>query len=842
MAKPTVTGKFGAEDVVLENAATEATLNSLLKAVNRMAGGNTASERRKLEQSTRNLARQTEKLSTKQGDFAKEVEASTGALEDFQSGLSNIGGLLGGFVSGIAGAVSGLYRLGESFALGGDRMSDFAGGLPIIGTFVQVIDDNINTYRQLSVVGATFGNSLEQMRRTAAIASVPLDEFQRMVAQNAETLAVLESSTSTGAGSFARLSQQLRVSDIGQRFMGMGYTMEDLNDRLATYIELEARRDRLNQMSDAEIRQGAEDYLDTLTELSRLTGLQRDELEQNILAQQTEARFRIMRANAVDKQAFDANFAMLQSMGPLGDAFMDLADGAAETTEAQALMAATNGRAMDLAQQMARGLDPAEARRRLAGLGPVLEDYARTIAGPGAQGLQSVFASFPELGMILNETYRLLRLNQDANARMSKEEQDSRNRLTESFAGFEQSISLIRSRLLLFAFDNDLFRGITKNLERFAGLFTPEKMEGVMNALEGPMRRFNRWFGGFIDRFQENMEEDGLWEAIKAAFDEVASNIRTYVFGSRENVNDRGLVGQLSDWYNTSGLKDVFQGMANDIVEMFKNALISRDPTAEQAQEIRNIREERSKLSRFMAEGFYRTGTGERVSVARGTMMGYSRENLVSAQEAQRLYGPMVDRLIQREERIQEELTGAISEITGVGGPDLSDRNLRRIIEGNGRRYGSSAIENFGAGTPMMLHGREAVLTESQLFSMANGVYAVGLSQSQNLVAASINSGFRDFLTRLNLNDLERDEKTASSLSDLNTTLTQLREAIGQTETLSDNNSQPAVNNMPNDKLDQLNNTMTSILAVLSETASVSRKQYDSTRGLSGNLFRGIPS
>jgi predicted polyphosphate/ATP-dependent NAD kinase len=78
---------------------------------------------------------------------------------------------------------------------------------------------------------------------------------------------------------------------------------------------------------------------------------------------------------------------------------------------------------------------------------------------------------------------------------------------------------------------------------------------------------------------------------------------------------------------------------------------------------------------------------------------------------------------------------GLIGLIPGVKGAGESGMGLFR--SSLSRRTGSPGIENFGEGTPAMLHGREAVLTEDQLFKMARGTFAAGSNIAVNNLLGS---------------------------------------------------------------------------------------------------------
>ena len=109
--------------------------------------------------------------------------------------LANIAGkVLGGafnlLASSVMASVGSFINLGKELVVGGNRLTDFAQHLPIpfLSTFTQLLDNQIDQYRELSQAGAGFGNSIIEISRVAAQAAMPQAEFLSMVRENSEEL------------------------------------------------------------------------------------------------------------------------------------------------------------------------------------------------------------------------------------------------------------------------------------------------------------------------------------------------------------------------------------------------------------------------------------------------------------------------------------------------------------------------------------------------------------------------------------------------------------------------------------------------------------------------------
>ena len=169
-----------------------------------------------------------------------------------------------------------------------------AGKFGIVGDAIsgtgRLLDTNIEMFRQLSQTGANFGQSIIQLRTAAAASALPLDDFTNLVGQNAQTLAALSGSATQGAKFIANLGNALRTDAIPQ-LATLGFTVDEINETLLLDLDRQRRMGILDRGAtqfniDSAVRFGKQ-----LDSLAKLTGVQRDQLRQEIESQQSNAKF-----------------------------------------------------------------------------------------------------------------------------------------------------------------------------------------------------------------------------------------------------------------------------------------------------------------------------------------------------------------------------------------------------------------------------------------------------------------------------------------------------------------------------------------------------------------------
>ena len=133
-------------------------------------------------------------------------------------------------------SIGDLTKSGKGLTDGFDTLKDVVGQAKIQYTNLsQVIQDNLNTWRDLSKVGASFSNDIVAMRAAAAGARLDVGEFAGVIKENSASMTGFGGDVSKGAASFAAASKRMfdELGPVTDQLRQMGYTNKDLNDILA---------------------------------------------------------------------------------------------------------------------------------------------------------------------------------------------------------------------------------------------------------------------------------------------------------------------------------------------------------------------------------------------------------------------------------------------------------------------------------------------------------------------------------------------------------------------------------------------------------------------------------
>ena len=230
------------------------------------------------------------------------------------------------YVETIRKVGSAFVGLGKAAYRGSGSISDFTDNIYGLQTVGRVFDTNIETFRQLSAVGANFGQSIVDLRLAAAEAALPIDDFAKLIGQNSESLAALFGSTTQGARGIAELGRQVREVGIN-RLAPLGFTIDEINEVLLLNLDSQRRTGILNNLTDTQRRDSAINFAEQLDRLAKLTGQQREELRRQIEQQRANERFQAFLQGATDetRQRLQAFAGTIAGISPdLAEGFQDL--------------------------------------------------------------------------------------------------------------------------------------------------------------------------------------------------------------------------------------------------------------------------------------------------------------------------------------------------------------------------------------------------------------------------------------------------------------------------------------------------------------------------------------
>ena len=432
--------------------ASEATLAALVKALN--TGSNDASRAIRLE----SLARQS---------AAKKL---TGESTLLGKAFRTVADPIGGFVSQLVG--------------GSGRLSDFTDA--ILGTnniltksfsvFAHFVDDNVDSLRELSSVGANFNNSIFDMRNAAASSAMNMDEFADLVKNNSTTFAQLGGSVSAGARAFGDFSKNLRTSRVGRELMGMGFTISSINEGLTTYLDMQLQSGRSINLRDRNLIKSSEEYLFQLDGLARLTGKQRDQLaaEMSQLQQDAGIRAQLNRLDEDGRKNLNGTLTFLRSTMPgLSKGFEDIMDGVAQTDLGKAIMSQIPGLGPLMEKAFSGELSEADFLKEFQRFGPQIAALQGQFSKEQLDAMRAqggIAATIAELMDGLSEANTVLGMNADAIA----EEAARRSKLTEMFGSFSQTLTSARTAIEDAFLNSPAFAALSGFGDKLLGMISVE--------------------------------------------------------------------------------------------------------------------------------------------------------------------------------------------------------------------------------------------------------------------------------------------------------------------------------------------------------------------------------
>jgi hypothetical protein len=290
------------DGAVLRGAASESTLQAILQKIG--ADGKGAKEATAMAKSMNEVTKSAKNASTSFDQHITYHKKFSSVIQDFGINIVKGTDKFGDFTSSLTGYMS---QFGLGFTL-------VAQG---IQRLVDELDQQIGRFRELSTVGADFGDSIFASRMAAIDAGLSLDTFQKAVKSNADTFALLGGNVNLGAKRFTAISKIVQ-RDLQPTFSKYGLTMEDTTDMLADYLEIQTGLGTAQKMSNEELVQGTENYVKELDLLARTTGLSRKEASEALKLQQQDKMLKslLMSMTAEQQQRLGGMLAGIEKTSP----------------------------------------------------------------------------------------------------------------------------------------------------------------------------------------------------------------------------------------------------------------------------------------------------------------------------------------------------------------------------------------------------------------------------------------------------------------------------------------------------------------------------------------------
>lgn len=570
-----------AEEVEISNVggengvASEVTLRKLIRTMEKMAkasGKDSNSQESKTQEAYNKAQSQGVKVTTKHTDA---LDDNTSAVKRSTRALGSMfGTAFSAAVQGISALGGSVTGLSKEFLIGGDRLSDFAQHLPLVGghlsMLTQVLDGAIDRFRAFSDVGVTFGNDIKEMMGVLATTGISARVMEDALIGNADVLKMLGSTVNEGSKRFIQLNKEMGDSGLRGNLLGMGLTVEGVVEGLASYTRNQARLGRLDNLNNQQLIAGSISYIKELDKLTKITGMSRKEAEDALAAQQADAMVRSIRAEIEARNGnvaqFDANTARLEQISQAGGgaavtALKGLADGIANNPLEAALVNMTDGLALETMKAYRAGnLSQEEFNARLKEMGPMMANFMSSPEAIG--GLRQLGHPIADLQ---DSAAAFLSIT-DASGKAAEDEQNKRDATTNALAQFEDIINRLREKVLT-PFVDFLLPKINSFME---GTFTDANINSFITN-----------FGNFVDEFAADPQKK---------IGEIYENIKDYILGEMDETGGRsggvfaGLGTVLSDAFTAifenetlrKAVSDGFTSLMDLMSRTFANSFLAR--------------------------------------------------------------------------------------------------------------------------------------------------------------------------------------------------------------------------------------------------------------------------
>ena len=349
----------GIGTVEANNAATDATLREILKAIK--GSGGSGDDEKKPITIMGSLLKRALGDPDKQSKSQKYLgEAATAA----GAGLGKISKAVMPVVGGLGELSTWLGDTVNKFANVGDDIERAAATIPFLGSlFSKVASQSVkvnDAFLTAAKSGATFGGSVNELARSASEAGMTMDKFASLVARNGEGMLGFGATTEEGAKRFSQVSKALRSTS--DDLYALGFSTEDINQGLASYGALMRTQGLQGKQSNEQLVNGAKTYLKELDAMAKITGEERSVKESQMKALARDAQFQAAMAGQSEaaRQSFLTTVGKIP--GPLQGFVKDfLATGTLTTEETQRIGAMMGGDVMRELQSMRNKMQSGQA-------------------------------------------------------------------------------------------------------------------------------------------------------------------------------------------------------------------------------------------------------------------------------------------------------------------------------------------------------------------------------------------------------------------------------------------------------------------------------------------------
>jgi phage-related protein len=188
-------------------------------------------------------AEQEKKAAIAQAEFTANLQKSVKGLSQMGATLTQGGSsfkVLGDSIQGVSSVISGVAK---NFGMFGKAFAGMADGVGAAAKFVtDQLDQMSKNYGALGDAGAIAADGISGMQRQfEQMGNMSLPAFTKAINENSMGMAAFGGSVAEGAEQFSTLAGNLTRGEIGQRFLKLGMTFDQVGESASKYASNTAR-------------------------------------------------------------------------------------------------------------------------------------------------------------------------------------------------------------------------------------------------------------------------------------------------------------------------------------------------------------------------------------------------------------------------------------------------------------------------------------------------------------------------------------------------------------------------------------------------------------------------
>jgi hypothetical protein len=363
--------------------------------------------------------RGVENLAGENVNLLVSLKALTAVTEGVLDTFGKVTGAIGKVLLDLGNGAKSFNQLSPIIDAVSSGLGALVGKIPLIGGALEagvkvaaegakfVLDQLQKTseaFNELAQVGGVTANGMSGLQQQFIESGMSLDGYKKAITENAGALARFGGTVGQGSENFSKFVGDITTSGAGDALRRLGYSADQIGESAGAFVTQQSRLGLAQRKTNAQLTQGTIQYAKELDLLSKVTGMNRKEIQAQQDAALSEGRFRaqidemIGEGNEGNAKALMDFQTQVNRLSPeLGAAIRDVSTDLVNSDAAIKGFNSSGGQIQNIVNSLKNGeIDQAEALRRLQEATKEAELNQRSFAKAAGDG-QDVFVKYAEL-------------------------------------------------------------------------------------------------------------------------------------------------------------------------------------------------------------------------------------------------------------------------------------------------------------------------------------------------------------------------------------------------------------------------------------------------------------